>query len=1271
MALEKLTKIDGGGISTTSDYRVGVITATKFVGPVEGSITATDASFSGNVSIAGTLTYEDVINVDSVGIITGKGADINGDLDVDGHTNLDNVSIAGVTTFSSNLDVNADIDVDGHTELDNLNVAGVSTFNDHVNLPTGDKIVFGNTNQTQGYLYFDGSTTRLQTNHGLNIGSPVCVFKSANLAETMVEAVHNGAVKLWYDYSTYSTPKLQTTATGVTIDGTAVAGALDISGDIDVDGHTNLDNVSIAGVATATTFVGALTGTASGNPTLANGANNRIITALGANELYGEPNLTWTGSYFATSAGAESWTMRGESGGPKSFIGFQNQYLANGYTVGCGVDDNKSFVVYTNGQNSGERLRIDQTGISTFYQNLFASKDFDVDGHTELDNVNVSGIATVGGFQVDHGSSSDQVIDIKTTATSGATRIRFMESGSDRAELTYSHDNDLLELIGMSGNGISIITNGYGNERVRIASGGDVTVNNTLNANTKLNVGATSVGFTPHTTSWATGAAVNLKGNYGGGITFNDNGNSGFSVYVDGGGNNFHIKNGAVGGSLEHSIRCVKDGTVELFHNGEAKILTKSNGATVQDLTATGAYLDITSSSGSNGKVYGVSGTTIGFLDNQNHWLMKGIKDGSVELNFDNLKKLSTNSTGIEIHANEGNNANIHMTADEGDDNGDQWLLQSQAATNNFNIYNDTSGSLALKLSLKTTGNLDLYGNLIIPDAIVHTGDTDTKIVFTDNQIDLQTGGSSRIYANNSAVYVKSGFPLAFLASSGPTPNIKSGGTNNQDLLFTTGSGNPTRMQINSAGSVGIGTASIATNKKLDVCDGIISVQGTGSHDSRIEFNRTNTGALGWIGIPNWHADGLYIYGPTSNSNEIASKYASGAWSFYTSGSSNSVKLHITADGNIGFNRTNVNAGDSQTQTMTATPSRIVFNNHYSNGYTDASLKLYLFNDGATRQGFTSGPIYDLQYHSSGHATYARHAFYTQNLERLRIEGTGNTDVKKGLRVSGEDAAWGSGSEGAFMDYYASGSMVRLGHVNGQSGSAKNIVFYTGGSEKVRITSGGILEIDRGSAINQAIDIKTTATSGASRIRFMQSGTQEAQMAFSHDNNQLEIIAHAGNDVVLFSNNTINQRIDTNGHITAPNNVAFCARGGPSDVTDAVVVFGTIVFQRGGTNYSTSTGEFTAPVSGIYHFMCNPYRYQDSVDSVLFLEKSTNGGSSWTQEIEIRAMNNYGGDNGRGWFSLPLSNLLEMNANDKARIKAVRRVHCNGTFSRFSGFLVA
>ena len=70
------TKVVGAGIHTLSNIAShninssGIITATKFVGPIEGNITAVDGVFSGNVSIAKTLTYEDVKNVDSVGVGT-------------------------------------------------------------------------------------------------------------------------------------------------------------------------------------------------------------------------------------------------------------------------------------------------------------------------------------------------------------------------------------------------------------------------------------------------------------------------------------------------------------------------------------------------------------------------------------------------------------------------------------------------------------------------------------------------------------------------------------------------------------------------------------------------------------------------------------------------------------------------------------------------------------------------------------------------------------------------------------------------------------------------------------------------------------------------------------------------------------------------------------------------------------------------------------------------------------------------------------------------
>jgi len=48
----------------------GVVTATTFKGGAE--ITSGTAAFSGNVSVGGVLSYEDVTNVDSVGVVTAR-----------------------------------------------------------------------------------------------------------------------------------------------------------------------------------------------------------------------------------------------------------------------------------------------------------------------------------------------------------------------------------------------------------------------------------------------------------------------------------------------------------------------------------------------------------------------------------------------------------------------------------------------------------------------------------------------------------------------------------------------------------------------------------------------------------------------------------------------------------------------------------------------------------------------------------------------------------------------------------------------------------------------------------------------------------------------------------------------------------------------------------------------------------------------------------------------------------------------------------------------
>ena len=186
---------------------------------------------------------------------------------------------------------------------------------------------------------------------------------------------------------------------------------------------------------------------------------------------------------------------------------------------------------------------------------------------------------------------------------------------------------------------------------------------------------------------------------------------------------------------------------------------------------------------------------------NSNGWLYLGSPSGqnnNIAFRVNGSDKFQVNAAGAYVNGD----LTVNGTVD---------ILDSIIHTGDTNtkirfpsadtITFETAGSERLRID--SSGNVTIStGNLTIPDSIIHSGDTDTKIAITDNQIDLQCAGSSRAYINNYALYIQTGFPLAFLASSGATPNIKSGGTNNQDLLFTTGTGNPTRLQITSTGQV-------------------------------------------------------------------------------------------------------------------------------------------------------------------------------------------------------------------------------------------------------------------------------------------------------------------------------------------------------------------------------------------------------------------------------------------------------------------------------------
>lgn len=56
----------------TYNSGTNTLSATTFSGDVTGNVTGTAATFSGNVSVGGVLTYQDVTNVDSIGVVTAR-----------------------------------------------------------------------------------------------------------------------------------------------------------------------------------------------------------------------------------------------------------------------------------------------------------------------------------------------------------------------------------------------------------------------------------------------------------------------------------------------------------------------------------------------------------------------------------------------------------------------------------------------------------------------------------------------------------------------------------------------------------------------------------------------------------------------------------------------------------------------------------------------------------------------------------------------------------------------------------------------------------------------------------------------------------------------------------------------------------------------------------------------------------------------------------------------------------------------------------------------
>ena len=172
MALSNLTKVQTLGIGSNIEV-VGVITTGEFKSGTSNlhstGVELTNlnvsgiATIGGNLSIGGTLTYQDVTNIDSVGLITARsGINVSGgQLDVGSNIKLGNAGVLTATSFRGDGSQLTGISVDStKIETGNTKVETIDTGSDgHIKFTTeGSERLRITSDGNIGFTTLTGST---------------------------------------------------------------------------------------------------------------------------------------------------------------------------------------------------------------------------------------------------------------------------------------------------------------------------------------------------------------------------------------------------------------------------------------------------------------------------------------------------------------------------------------------------------------------------------------------------------------------------------------------------------------------------------------------------------------------------------------------------------------------------------------------------------------------------------------------------------------------------------------------------------------------------------------------------------------------------------------------------------------------------------------------------------------------------------------------------------------------------------------------------------
>ncbi len=220
----------------------------------------------------------------------------------------------------------------------------------------------------------------------------------------------------------------------------AISTNVTVGGALDVDGYTELDGVNVVGVCTATTFVGNISGagvTAS-SVNAATESGDANCFPLFIKELGGEESPKVSNKLYYDS-------IIGQLTATRLVANADGLVVTGGGATITGVCTATSFVGPLTGNLAGTVNTAAQPNITS----LGTLTGLDVNGHSELDNVNVSGVSTFAG---NVGLSTDlNVVGIATAASfsgSGASLTGLTGAGAS----TYG-SSTVSPVITVDGNG--------------------------------------------------------------------------------------------------------------------------------------------------------------------------------------------------------------------------------------------------------------------------------------------------------------------------------------------------------------------------------------------------------------------------------------------------------------------------------------------------------------------------------------------------------------------------------------------------------------------------------------------------------------------------------------------------------------------------------------------------------------------------------------------------------------------------------------------------